>query len=149
MTGLVSAAPASARGLHRAGVVAVEQIDTARKGLEIPGFDTIDKHEQRSAVGVLAVVCQPNRLGCGIAVTGRTVRQERGLLIGPQYRVEMLAPLRRTCPDQDPMTKRPCPLEQPRQGAFERRRQEMVKPDLGHACSGSRWPSQRGTRSGV
>src|SRR5437667_2256062 len=50
MPGFTGAAPAAARRLDCVRVVAVEDIGTAGKRLEILGFETVDENDHRSAV---------------------------------------------------------------------------------------------------
>src|ERR1700738_5128898 len=76
-------APTLARRLDRGGVVAVEQIGAAGEGAEILGGDAIDQDQHRGAVWVLGLVAEPDRLGRGIAIAGRAVRQKARLIVGP------------------------------------------------------------------
>src|SRR5215467_11052841 len=103
MTGLAGPAPSASRRVHGIGVVAVEQIGAARKRSQIFRFDTVDEQEYGSAVRVLGVMREPNRLCDRVALALRAVWQKGSFFIGPQEDIEMLDPFGRTCSYQDPM----------------------------------------------
>ena len=131
MSRFAGTAPPTPRGLDRAGIVAVEEVGTPGKELQIRGFQAIDEHDHQGAVRVLIAVSQPDRLNRRVAVASRTVRQETALLVSPERRVEVFDPFGRTCPDHDAMTLRPRSLEEPRQSPLQRGRQKVVKADFG------------------
>src|SRR5437868_6095325 len=131
MPGAAGAAPAAASRLDHVGIIAVEEVQAARVGPEVCGFDAVDEHQYRGAVGVFLTVRQPDRLQGGMTVGDRAVRQEGGLLIGPQRRTQMFSAVLRPRPDDDPVALNERALEELWQGPFERRRQKMVKADLG------------------
>jgi hypothetical protein len=121
--GFAGTPPPAARRLDCVRVVAVKDIGAAGERLEILGFEAVDQNDHRSAVRVLGVMGQPDRLHPGIAVARRTVRQERGLLVRPQRRIEVFDPLGRSSPYDHSMTLRAGSLEELRQGPFQRHRQ--------------------------
>ena len=67
MPGAAGAAPAAASRLDHVGIIAVEEVQAARVGPEVRGFDAVDEHQHRGAVGVFLTVRQPDRLQRGIS----------------------------------------------------------------------------------
>src|SRR5260370_11961336 len=131
MSRFAGTAPPAPRGLDRAGIVAVEEVGTTGKELQIRGFQAIDEHDHRSAVRVLIAMRQPDRLHRRVAVASRTVRQETALLVSPEHRVEVLDPFGRTCPDHDTLTLGPRSIEEPWQRSLHRGRRQVEKAASG------------------
>src|SRR5207302_1362433 len=109
--GFAGTPPTAARCLDRVRVVAVEDIGAAGERLEILDFETVDQNDHRSAVRVLGVMREPERLHRRVAVARRTVRQERCLLVAPKRRGEVFDPLGRTGPHHHAGSRRPAPPE--------------------------------------
>ena len=59
MPSFAGTAPPPPRGLDRAGIVAVEEVGTPGKELQIRGFQAIDEHDHQGAVRVLIAMSQP------------------------------------------------------------------------------------------
>src|SRR6266550_3855939 len=108
---------------------------TAARRLDL-GFDAIDEEQDRRAVGVLGPVTEPDWLRRRVAVAPGAVRQKARVVIGPEQSVQMLDALRRSSADHDAMALAGGALQQARQGAFERRCQQMIKADLRHDLPG-------------
>src|ERR1700730_2651382 len=62
MSRFAGTAPPAPRGLDRARIVAVEEVGTTGKELQIRRFQAVDEHDHRSAVRVLIAMSQPDRL---------------------------------------------------------------------------------------
>src|SRR5437763_7360679 len=136
VAGSLGAAPTAARRLDRGLVVAVEHVDAAGELGHVLGFDAIDEEQDRRAVGVLGPVTEPDWLRRRVAVAPRAVRQKARVVISPEQRVQMLDALRRSGADHDAVALAGGALQQARQGAFERRRQQMIEADLRHDLPG-------------
>src|SRR5712692_3382514 len=126
------AAAALARRFDHGGIVAVEEVGAARERGEVLGLDPVDEDQHRRAVRVLNPLAEPDRLVRGVAVAPRAMRQKARVVIGPQQGAQMLDALGRGGPDNDAVALCPGSLQEARQGAFERRRQQMIEADLGH-----------------
>jgi len=112
VAGIAGAAPAAAGRFDHVGVVAVEEVEAACVGPQILGFDAVDEHQYRGAVGVFLTVRQPDRLQGRMAVGYRAVRQEGRFLVGPQRCAKIFGALDRPRPDDDPVALGEGPLEE-------------------------------------
>src|SRR5215472_27632 len=132
VAGRLRLAPAGARRFDRGFIVAIEHVDAAGKIGDVVGFDAVDEEQDRRAVRVFGMIAEPDRMRRGIAVTCRAVRQKACVVIGPEERAQMFDTLRRGGADHNAVALRAGALQQTRQRALERCRQQVIEADISH-----------------
>ncbi len=126
--------PRRARPIDGVVVVAVEDQHDAVVAGGIGRHCAVRHEADRRAVGIVVPRGEPDRLRLRLPVLRRAVRQEGFVAVGPEMRVDRLAPLLGAELHDRPPPARHAFLEQLRQHAFERLPVEVVEQDLGHVA---------------